>query len=59
MDRAPENRADGAFEDPDELDRARRVRRQSVLSLPMNERLKRLHELCRQMSVIKDSARDR
>lgn len=36
--------------------RARAVRRKTVLTLTMSERLARLHALCKQMSAIKGAA---
>lgn len=41
----------------DELDDADRARREADWSAPMSERLARLHELCKQMSAVKGSAR--
>ncbi len=44
---------------PDELDRARAVRRETDLQASMSERLARLHVLCKQMNAIKGAARAR
>jgi hypothetical protein len=36
-----------------------RSRREAVMALSMSERLARLHEICKQMSAVKGSARRR
>jgi hypothetical protein len=41
----------------EELIAASRSRREADWMLPMSERLARLHELCKQMSAVKGSAR--
>lgn len=43
-------------EDIGDFERARDVRRKAALALPMNERLARLHALCKQMSAVKGAA---
>lgn len=45
--------------DRNDLDATAAARRERVWELPMSERLARLHELCMQMSAVKDSARPR
>lgn len=42
-----------------DLDHARDQRRRADWSLPMSERLARVHELSRQMSAVKGAARER
>jgi len=42
-----------------DFSRAATIRRRLVWDLSMSERLARMHELCRQMSAVKDAARDR
>ncbi len=42
-----------------DLARARSVRMQAIRSVPMSERLARVHALCKQMSAIKGAARAR
>jgi hypothetical protein len=42
-----------------DLRRARMVRLEAERSLPMSERLARVHALCKQMSAIKGAARAR
>lgn len=52
-----QNQADSR--DIGDLDRAAAARRQADWSLPMSERLARMHGLCKQMSAIKGAARTR
>ena len=52
-DPTPALRADDA------LARAARSRREADWALPMEQRLARLHQLCKQMSAVKGSARRR
>lgn len=47
------------YEAESELDQAARERLERDWELPMNERLARMHELCKQMTAIAGTARRR
>jgi hypothetical protein len=42
-----------------DLDKARKIRLEADRRLPMNERLARVHVLCKQMNAIKGAAQTR